>query len=112
VPANDFHVLLTEAVHADERHGLPSALLKIPASGSATLAKVSPLLPDTAITSTLSGTGEIAILLPFSGLDTASELAQKISTALSGVRPQLFPVTGDLSPEALWTSLHSSHTAV
>jgi hypothetical protein len=109
VSHRDFVTLLSEAISADQAHGIPSVMLRVdtPAAGTHPPRK-SMSLPSTAVTTRIARENAVAVLLPFSGEAEALGLASALAQAIPGVRTRHHVVSGEGSPEDLWQLLQQT----
>jgi hypothetical protein len=109
VSQRDFLTLLSEAISADQAHGIPSVMLRVdpPAAGTQPRRK-SMSLPSTAITTQIARENAMAILLPFSGEAEAVGLARAVAQSIPGSRTRHHIVSGEGSTESLWQLLQQA----
>ena len=105
VSNDDFLVLLSEALDAEQVHSLPSAVLRFPLPPGTDLRRVLGVLPDTAVATRLRTEQALAVLLPFSGEPEALQANKGLAAALPGMRPQHYLITGGIPVEELWATL-------
>ncbi len=111
ISAHEFQLLLAEALHADQRHGLPSALIRLTLTSRVDAETLWSALPVTAMVTKLTQANEVAILLPFSGHEEASNLVRDLGEKVQGTRTQLYLTAGQGSAETLWMELNRHEPA-
>jgi hypothetical protein len=110
VPLEEFLMMVAQLLETEQRHCLPSSMLRLDpatAGGSVDIARLRPLIPAGTVATGLPEGGH-AVLLPFNSMSEAEALMRSISEKEPAVRATHFLIEGPARAQDVWAQVVGS----